>query len=133
MRVSDLMKHPVVTVGMEASVQEAVSLLCDDHISALPVTDTAGRVVGVLSASDILTAEAETDDDAAREALFAGTPVRDVMSVRPLMVSPDAEVKEAAQQMLYAEVHRLFVAADDRVVGVISTSDIARAVAQGLV
>jgi CBS domain-containing protein len=55
------------------------------------------------------------------------------MSVRPLMVSPEAEVREAAQQMLYADVHRLFVASDERVVGVISTSDIARAVAQGLV
>jgi CBS domain-containing protein len=132
MRVSDLMKQPVVTVRMDACVQQAVHLLSEDHISAVPVTDAAGRVVGVLSASDILTAEAETDDEIAREALFAETPVRDVMSLRPLMVSPDAELREAAQQMLYADVHRLFVAADDRVVGVISTSDIARAVAQGL-
>lgn len=133
MRVADLMKQPVLTVGMEASVQEAVDLICDDHVTALPVTDTAGRVVGVLSVSDILTAEAEADDEVAREALFNRTPVRDLMSIRPLMVAPEAEVREAAQQMLYAEVHRLFVASDERVVGVISTSDIARAVAQGLV
>jgi CBS domain-containing protein len=133
MRVAELMKKPVVTVGMEATVQDAVNLLADDHVSALPVTDTAGRIVGVLSVSDILVAESETDDETARQALFSATPVRDLMSVRPLMVSPEAEVREAAQQMLYADVHRLFVASEERVIGVISTSDIARAVAQGLV
>jgi len=53
------------------------------------------------------------------------------MTRRPLTVSPDAEVREAAQQMLYAEIHRLFVVEDGRVVGVISTSDIMRAVATG--
>jgi CBS domain-containing protein len=57
--------------------------------------------------------------------------VSEIMTPRPLTVSPDAEVREAAQQMLYAEIHRLFVVEDGRVVGVISTSDIMRAVATG--
>jgi CBS domain-containing protein len=57
--------------------------------------------------------------------------VRDIMTRRPLTVSPDTEVREAAQQMLYADVHRLFVTAGDKVVGVISTTDIVRAVATG--
>jgi CBS domain-containing protein len=133
MRVADLMKQPVVTIGMETSVQNAVVMLADDHISALPVTDVTGRMIGVVSSTDILTAEAEVGDETAREALFATTPVRDLMTARPLTVSPDADVKEAAQQMLYADVHRLFVTAGDRVVGVISSSDIVRAVARGLV
>ena len=133
MRVAELMKEPVVTIGMETSVQSAVVMLADDHISAVPVTDTTGRMIGVVSSTDILTAEAEVEDEAAREALFASTPVRDLMTPRPLTVAPDADVKEAAQQMLYADVHRLFVTAGGRVVGVISSSDIVRAVARGLV
>jgi predicted transcriptional regulator len=40
-------------------------------------------------------------------------------------------VREAAQQMLYAEVHRLFVTSNEHVIGVISTTDIMRAVATG--
>ena len=133
MRVAELMKQPVVTIGMETSVQNAVVLLADDHISALPVTDMTGRMIGVVSSTDILTAEAEVEDETSREALFAGTPIRDLMTARPLTVSPDTDVKEAAQQMLYAEVHRLFVTASDRVVGVISSSDIVQAVARGLI
>jgi CBS domain-containing protein len=45
-------------------------------------------------------------------------------------VAPTADVREAAQQMLYADVHRLFVTEGDAVVGVISTTDIVRAVAK---
>jgi CBS domain-containing protein len=50
-----------------------------------------------------------------------------------LTVPPEAEVREAAQQMLYADVHRLFVTNGERVIGVISTTDIVRAVARGQV
>jgi len=57
--------------------------------------------------------------------------VRDIMTPRPLTVSSDADVREAAQQMLYAEVHRLFVTSGNQLVGVISTTDIVRAVAVG--
>jgi CBS domain-containing protein len=53
------------------------------------------------------------------------------MTPRPLTIAPDAEVKEAAQQMLYADVHRLFVTQGDRLIGVNSTTDIMRAVATG--
>jgi CBS domain-containing protein len=133
MRVADLMKQPVVTIGMDTSVQNAIVMLADDHISALPVTDGAGRMIGVLSATDILAAEAEASDEAAREQLFATTTVRDVMTPRPLTITPDTEIKEAAQQMLYADVHRLFVTDGDHVVGVVSTTDIVRAVAQARV
>ena len=57
--------------------------------------------------------------------------VRDLMTRRPLTVTPDTEVREAAQQMLYAAVHRLFMTSGDAVVGVISTTDIVRAMAGG--
>jgi acetoin utilization protein AcuB len=127
------MKQPVVTIGMETSVQNAVVMLADDHISALPVTDVSRRVIGGVGSTDKLTAQTEAGGETAREALFATTPVRDLMTACPLTVSPDADVREAAQQMLYADVHRLFVTAGDRVVGVISGSDIVRAVARGLV
>ena len=131
MRVSELMQKAVRTVGMDAAVGDAIVTLADSHISALPVVDGTGRMVGVVSSTDILTSEAEAEDSTAREGLFGDTTVRDIMTLHPLTVSPDTEVKEAAQQMLYAEIHRLFVVEGERVVGVISTSDIMRAVATG--
>jgi CBS domain-containing protein len=132
MHVSELMQKPVKTVSVDAAVSDAVVTLADSHISALSVVDGMGRMVGVVSSTDILTCEAEAEDATAREALFEDTIVRDIMTLHPLTVSPDTDVKEAAQQMLYAEIHRLFVVNGERVVGVISTTDIMRAVATGL-
>jgi len=133
MRVRELMQGDVITVNLDMSINDAVVTLTDAHISALPVVDGGGRMVGVVSSTDILTSEAEANDAVEREALFEQMMVRDIMTQRPLTVSPDAEVREAAQQMLYADVHRLFVTSGDQVVGVISTTDIVRAVANGTV
>ncbi|MGH7630483.1 MAG: CBS domain-containing protein [Gemmatimonadales bacterium] len=51
------------------------------------------------------------------------------MTRRPLTIDPEADVRDAARQMLYADAHRLFVVSGDRLAGVISTTDIVRAVA----
>jgi CBS domain-containing protein len=131
MRVSELMQRHVKTVSPDAAVNDAVVTLADSHISALPVVDGMGRMVGVISSTDILTSEAEAEDAAARKSLFEDTMVRDLMTAHPLTVSAAADVREAAQQMLYADVHRLFVVDGERVAGVISTTDIMRAVATG--
>jgi CBS domain-containing protein len=131
MRVRELMQKDVKTVSLDAPVNDAVVTLTDSHISALPVVDGLGRMVGVISSTDILTSEAEAEDAVAREALFEGTMVREIMTAHPLTVPPDEDVREAAQQMLYADIHRLFVTSGDQVIGVISTTDIVRAVATG--
>jgi CBS domain-containing protein len=93
------------------------------------VVDGRGQVLGVLTTTDVLNAAAETAGSEERERLFDQTTVQEIMTPRPLTITPDTEVKEAAQQMLYLEVHRLFVEDDGRLVGVISQSDIVRAVA----
>ncbi|MEA2722949.1 MAG: hypothetical protein QOH59_720 [Gemmatimonadales bacterium] len=131
MRVRELMQKDVKTVNLEDAVSDAIVSLSDSHISALAVVDGMGRMVGVVSSTDILTSEAEAQGPVEREALFDQMMVQDIMTRRPLTVSPEADVKEAAQQMLYADIHRLFVASGEQVIGVISTTDIMRAVANG--
>lgn len=131
MRVAELMESEVQTVPTDAVVNDAVVTLAESRITGLPVVDGGGRLVGVISTTDILASEEEAEDQTAREALFERTFVRDLMTPRPLTISPDADIKEAAQQMLYADVHRLFVTESERLLGVISTTDIMRAVATG--
>jgi CIC family chloride channel protein len=131
MKVAELMQRNVRTVGSDATVADAIVSLADGHVSGMPVVDGAGKVIGVLSTTDLLTAEAEAGDAAARQSLLENTPVRDIMTPRPFTVEPGEDVREAARQMLYADVHRLFVAEGDKVVGIISTTDIVRAVATG--
>lgn len=131
MLVAELMQSDVRTIDSGASVAEAVRLLADGHVSGLPVVDKAGRMIGVVSATDVLTAEAECGGESVGCTLLDETTVRDIMTARPYTVAVDDDVREAARQMLYADVHRLFVAEGDRLVGVISTTDIVRAVANG--
>ena len=130
MKVAELMQRNVKSIRCEASVAEAILTLADGHISGVPVVDASGKMVGVLSSSDLLAAEAETGDESSRQALLENTEVQEIMTRRPYTVAPTAEVREAAQQMLYGDVHRLFVTDGDEVVGVISTTDIVRAVAR---
>jgi CBS domain-containing protein len=131
MKVADLMQKNVRSIDPEATVAEIVETLADAHVSGLPVVDSAGRVVGVVSATDILQAEAEQSDARSRVRLFSHTTARDLMTRDVYMIEPDAEARQAAQQMLYGEVHRLFVQENGRLVGVISQTDIAQAVAKG--
>ena len=131
MKVADLMQPKVKTIHSDATVAEAIVSLADAHISGMPVVDGTGRVIGIVSSTDVLAAEAEAEDRDARQALLESTTVRDVMTPRPYTIGPNEEVREAACQMLYADVHRLFVAEGDKVVGIITTTDIVRAVATG--
>ena len=130
MRVAELMVTNVLTVKGEATVADAIVTMSDAHVSSLPVVDGHGRMLGIISDADVLTAEAETGEGGLRTLLDA-TAVEAIMTPRPLAVSPETSVSEAAQQMLYADVHRLYVVVNDRVVGVISAMDIVRAVATG--
>lgn len=131
MRVADLMQSDLSTIAPEATVAEVVQLLADSHVSGLPVVDAEGRVLGVVSATDVLEAAAEHDDPGGRNALFEHTTARDLMTPNALVIEPDADVKQAAQRMLYGEVRRLFVEEKGRLVGVISQTDIAYAMGTG--
>ena len=128
MKVADIMRPDVKTVDLDATVGEAIATLADVHVSALPVTDARGQVVGVLSTTDILGALSEATEPAVREQLF-DQPVRDVMTPRSRVIDPDADVQNAAREMLRLDVHRLFVERQGRLVGVISQTDIVGAVA----
>lgn len=133
MHVGDLMQVDVVSVRPDATIKDTVSVLATAHVSGLPVVDQEGRMVGVISTTDIIAAEAAVDNEKGRTVLFTQTSVRDVMGPRPYTIGPAAEVREAARHMHYAGVHRLFVTTEDRLLGVISTTDIVRAVANGTV
>jgi CBS domain-containing protein len=133
LRVADLMQSDVRTILEDAPVSEAILLLADGHVSGLPVLNANRQLVGVISSTDILAAEAESDTGAALERVVTHTRVGDIMTRLPKTIEPDADIKLAAQQMLYLEVHRLFVVADGKLLGVISQSDIVRAVASGQV
>jgi CBS domain-containing protein len=95
------------------------------------VVDEGGELIGLISTTDILALEEEAEGERARSTVLDETPVRDVMTPTPLTISPEADIREAARRMLDADVHRLIVTQGDRMLGIISTTDIMRAVATG--
>lgn len=129
MRVADVMQPNLKMIRGTQTVGEAVSLLAEVHVTGVPVVDDAGHLVGVLSNSDILEALAEEREAEGRERVFDDTLVQDLMTPRPQTIAPDATVYDAAQRMLYLEVHRLFVEENGHLVGVVSTTDLVRAMA----
>lgn len=127
MKVRDLMQPGVTTAAADELVADTIVTLADAGVHGLPVIDATKKLVGVISTTDILEAISEHDRHQTQRFLETTT-VQEIMTRDVTTIGPDADVKEAAQLMLYREIHRLFVKEDDRVVGVISQSDIVRAV-----
>ena len=130
MKVADIMQTAVRTVPSDTPVSEVVVSLADARVSGLPVVDTRGRVVGVVSTTDLIAAQAETRSAQERQ-ILEHTSVQDLMTRKPLTIESDAELREAARHMLYADVRRLFVEEEGALVGVVSQTDIVHAVATG--
>jgi len=133
MKVSDLMQTDVKTVTGDTPVSEVILSLADVQVNGLPVVDSRGRTVGVVSSTDLITAQARARTAQERQILVEQTQVRDLMTTKPLMIDSTAEVQEAARRMLYADVRRLFVEEGGVLVGIISQTDIVRAVATGTI
>jgi CBS domain-containing protein len=127
------MTRRVVTVRDDATLAEALTYLATQHISGAAVIDRRNRLVGVVSRSDIIEAEVEVDEPTARGRFLSDTVVSDVMSTPALTVGPLVELREAALAMEYGDVHRLFVEEGGELVGVLSRSDVSRALATGRV
>jgi CBS domain-containing membrane protein len=129
MKVADIMQTVLETSDPEDTAADAVAVLAEQHVSGLPVVDHHKHLVGVVSTTDILQLLAEAPDAERRGAVLDSTLVREIMTAKPITIDPDADIHEAARQMLYGEIHRLFVEFDEALVGVVTQSDIVGAVA----
>ncbi len=132
-KVAEVMTRRVVSMRNDATLAEALTYLATQHISGAAVTDRKQRLVGVISRSDIMEAEAEIGEPEVRGRFLDETLVSDVMTSPALTIGPEAELREAALAMEYGDVHRLFVEEGGELVGVVSRSDVSRALATGKV
>jgi CBS domain-containing protein len=138
MLVADIMTAGPVTVRPEMAATVALRLLSERSVTALPVVTGDGRLVGIVSEADLLRASvADSDAAGARTAsgpsralaLDRRPTVADLMLRRLVTVAPDQELTDAVGTMLENHVHSVPVVFGSRVVGVLSRSDVVRALA----
>jgi CBS domain-containing protein len=123
LRVADLMTIDPIVVSVDALIEAAEELLRHNRITGLPVVDLNGRLVGVISQTDLLYLAVP-----AVQALIRhherGIRVGEVMSSPPVTIEATATITKAARRMNAERLHRL-VAIDEhgRPAGVIAAMD----------
>lgn len=132
--VSDVMTHTVVAVGRSATFKEIVQTMTQWKVSALPVLEGEGRVVGVVSEADLLPKEEFRTTDPSRAEVLkrladvgkAGAETAEELMTTPAVtVHADASLPEAARAMAMRRVKRLPVVDDHGLLqGVVSRSDL---------
>jgi CBS-domain-containing membrane protein len=134
MLAREVMTSPVVSIGPEASVKDAVRLLDRHDITALPVIDDRDRLVGIVSEADVLLGEVSPDPRAhvrpVRDLPEAAATVADVMTRAVMTVHKGADVADIAQLMLDTGVKSVPVTHGHQVVGIVSRRDLIHALAR---
>jgi CBS domain-containing protein len=144
----DIMTTEVLTAAPETSISELSKTLENRQIGGLPVVDKDGRLVGVITQSDLVERARDLELPPAINILdlhlylqipshlfhrvekMLGTTVGDCMSPNPVTVAPDTPVSRIAALMAKQKVHTIPVLEGGKLVGVIGKMDLVRAMAR---
>ena len=116
----DIMTSRVVTIGPDAFLQEAIEVIVSMEVSGLPVVDSRGQLVGIISEFALLTT--------AYDAKTACETVAQHMTADVLTVNAGDSIRQVADQFIVHRVRRVPVLEKGRVVGLISRRDVLKAV-----
>lgn len=154
LRARDFMQKDVLTLAPETPLINAHRFFVEEEIHGAPVVEDDGTVVGVVSTLDLLRAVEEEHERGSsapsyfRESLEFSSPswprlsedfqdrlseltVRDVMNNEVVAVRADATAADVARTIRTQRVHRVLVIEDQKLVGLISTFDLARLIEGG--
>ena len=115
MKARDIMTAGVISIPEDSTVEDAARLLARHRISGLPVVNAAGALVGLVTEYDLIAKEGHT--------------VTDIMSRSVISVSPDTDVEEVSHLLANRRIRRVPVIEGDRMVGIVSRSDLVRQIA----
>ena len=150
MQVRDMMSSPAITVGLETKIPEIARLMREHQISSLPVVDDAGKLHGLISELDLIERNAPLREPRYLAVLSGLIPVsldeyrhykvqvRHVMAINaeqlmdldPPTVTAATPIEEVMTQMMDPVVSSLPVIEGERVVGIITRTDLVRVIEQ---
>ena len=146
MNASDIMVSDVITVKSSSTVEEVAGILLKNRISALPVVDDAGKLVGMISEGDLIRrGDADTGHDRpwwlrllmGRDVLAAefvkenSHTVADVMTRGVISVEPGTPVADVATLLERHRIKRVPIVHDGKIVGIVSRANLIQALAAG--
>lgn len=130
--VSNWMTPNPITIDPPVTLPQAQKLMRERKIRRLPVVDQ-GKLVGIVTLGDLRGAEpsdASTLSIFEAHYLLAKLTIEKIMTWEPVTIRPDATIQQAAKLMLEHKIGGLPVVDNDRLVGIITESDIFRILAQ---
>ncbi len=122
MLVRDRMSSPAVVARPDTSFQQALALMYEHSVRRLPVVDANGRLIGIVAQRDLLIA--------ALRYLTSRVEVTEVMARNVVTVTPHATLADVARIMLERKIGGLPVIENGRLVGMITASDLFRALVE---
>jgi len=126
----ELMQGQVITVTEEDSLEDVSHRLQQEHVHGAPVASPDGELVGFVTQGDVLFGSlgmATTEPDSKRARLR----VRDVMTSPAVAADEDTPIADLCRIMWRLRLHALPIVNDGRISGIVSSLDLARAVAEG--
>ncbi|MBU2488061.1 MAG: CBS domain-containing protein [Proteobacteria bacterium] len=145
-KVKEIMTREVVTVGPETEIGAAAALMLENHVNGLPVVDADGRLLGVITQSDLITQQKRfplpsvftlvggviplrSQERMEQElAKMSAATVGEAMTKKPRTVGPEDSVEAVATLMVEKKFHTVPVVENNRLVGVVGKEDVLRTV-----
>ncbi len=115
MKVKEIMKAPVRTASFDTPIADVAKLLVHYKISAVPVTDAGGTVIGLISEHDLISRQGPTASD--------------VMSHGVVSVTEDTDVDDVRVLLVDRRIRRVPVMSGGQIVGIVSRADIVALIA----
>jgi acetoin utilization protein AcuB len=127
MLVGERMSSPVVTIGPEIPIQEALKLMQEKRIRRFPVVDERGKLVGLVSEKDLLNASPSGATSLSvweLNYLLSKIQTADIMTKDVVTISKDTPLEEAARIMADNKIGSLPVVEDGTVLGIVTETDL---------
>jgi len=144
MRAHQIMTRTVITVTPDTKIGDAANIMLEKHVSGLPVVDTSGKLVGIISEGDFIRrSEIGTGRKRGRFLRFIlgpgkaatdfvlehGRKVSEIMTAEPLTITEDTSLEQIVALMEKNNVKRLPVVSGEKVTGIVSRANLLQAVA----
>ncbi|UPT75282.1 MAG: CBS domain-containing protein [Elusimicrobiota bacterium] len=120
MLAKNVMRKPLIGLSPDTTLRKAADLFAKRGISGAPVMTAEGRLLGMLSRTDLIGKE-----------LDSGLTVKQAMTPWVVTLEEDSSVRDAARQMLSKRIHRIVLTRDGEPTGIVTTLDMLRALLRG--